>query len=182
MDMDTYLKTSQMDKATFIEKEINPVAGKRLQRRLVLDKISRDEGIQLNTEELKTTVAATMTQLKNEPEFKNYQKRGQVENLVNAVTLDTASRLINRDTIARLKTIATGEFKPDAAVESEVEQPVYSVGSETEPAASPVENEAEPAVSPVAAEPSPDSTSTPPAEEISPSGEESKSTEAPAAE
>jgi trigger factor len=171
MDMDTYLKTRQMDKATFIEKEINPVAVKRLQRRLVLDKITHEEGIQLNIEELKTTVAATMSQLQNEPDYKNYQKRGQLENLVNAVTLDTAGRLLNRDTVERLKTIAKGEFKLEAVVESEAE-----------PVVAAEENEAEPAASSTEGEPSPDPTQTLPAEETPPTDEETKPTESPAAE
>jgi len=160
MDMDTYLKTRQMDKATFIEKEINPVAIKRLQRKLVLDKIARDEGIQLNIDELKTTVASTMTQLQNEPDFKNYQRRGQMESLVNAVTLNTASQMLNRDTIERLKTIAKGEFKPEAAAQGEAEPASYSVESE----------------------PSPDSSSPYKTEETPPTSEESNPTEARAEE
>ena len=171
MDMDTYLKTRQMDKDTFMAQEITPVAVKRLQRRLVLDKISREESIQLNIEELKNTVAATMGQLQNEKEFKNYQRRGQVENLVNAVTLDTASRLLNRDTIERLKTIAKGEFNPEVAAASEAEQPTASVESAVEPAVASVE-----------AEPTTDSTPTAPAEETPSTSEESNPPEAPAAE
>jgi trigger factor len=177
LDMDTYLKTRQLDQDTFIAQEINPVAVKRLLRRLVIDKISREEGIKLNIEELKTNVSATMTQLQNKPDYKNYQKRGQVENLVNAVTLDAAGRLINRDTLGRLKTIAKGEFKPEvvvdpeSAVESEVEQVAPAEESATEPTASKVE-----------AEPLPESTQTPPAEETPSTSEETKTSESPSAE
>ncbi len=146
MDLDTYLKTRQMDKTTFIEKEINPVAVKSLQRKLVLDKITREEGIQLNIEELKTTVSTRMSQMQNEPEFKNYQRRGQIENLVNAVTLDTAGRLLNRDTIERLKIIAKGEFKPEGESEAETipsstESEPVTQSMEAEQTASPVETE-----------------------------------------
>jgi len=191
MDMDTYLKTRQMDRATFIAQEINPAAVKRLLRRLVIDKISREEGIQLNIDELKTTVSATMTQLQNEPDYKNYQKRGQLENLINAVTLDTAGRLINRDTVERLKTIAKGEFKPEAVVEGETEPVVTSEENATEPATSSVEaeqvvaaeeNVTEPVASSVEAEPSTDSTQTPSAEETPLADVEARSSESPSAE
>jgi trigger factor len=175
MDMDTYLKTRQMDKATFLAQEITPVAVKRLLRRLVIDKVSHDEGIKLNIDELKTAVAATMTQLQNEPDYKNYQKRGQVENLVNAVTLDTAGRLLNRDTVERLKTIAKGEFKPEAVEEA-------AATSEAEQAVTAEESAAEPVAAPVESEPSADSTQTPPAEETPPAKEESGSSESPSAE
>ena len=171
MDMDTYLKTRQMDRDTFMAQEINPVAVKRLLRKLVIDKITREEGIKLNMDEFRTTVSATMAQLQKEPDYKNYQKRGQVENLVNAVALDTASRLLNRDTVERLKTIAKGEFKPEAEVESEAEPVVTSEENTSEAAAVSVETE-----------PAPDSILTPTAEETPPTNEEENSTESPSAE
>ena len=202
MDMDTYLKTRQMDKATFIEKEITPGAVKQLQRKLVLDKITREEGIQLNVDELKTTVSTRMSQLQNEPEFKNYQRRGQVENLVNAVTLDTAGRLLNRDTIERLKIIAKGEFKPEGESKAETNTSPIEAG----PAASPIEaepltssmeaelndssmetdpvtssEEAELAASSMETEPSPDSILTPPTEESPSNSDASNPTDATAA-
>ena len=190
MDMDTYLKTRQLDRDTFMAQEINPVAVKRLLRRLVIDKISREEAIQLNIDELKTTVAATMAQLQNEPDYKNYQRRGQVENLVNAVTMDTAGRLLNRDTVERLKTIAKGEFNPEAVVESEVEAVATTEENATETVAeseaeqvTPSEkNVTETGAASVEAEPAPDSTQTLPAEETPPASEEPKSSESPSAE
>jgi trigger factor len=171
MDMDTYLKTRQMDRDTFMAQEINPVAVKRLLRKLVIDKVSREEAIKLNIDELKNTVAATMAQLENEPDYKNYQKRGQIESLVNAVTLDTAGRLLNRDTVNRLKTIAKGEYKPEAEAEGEAEQVVTSV-----------ENTNEAAEASVEAEPSTDSAQTLPTEETPSENEEASSSESPAVE
>jgi hypothetical protein len=143
-----------------------------------------------------------MSQLQNEPEFKNYQRRGQVENLVNAVTLDTAGRLLNRDTIERLKIIAKGEFKPEGESEAETNTSPIEAG----PAASPIEaepltssmeaelndssmetdpvtssEEAELAASSMETEPSPDSILTPPTEESPSNSDASNPTDATAA-
>ncbi len=180
MDMDTYLKTRQMDEATFIAQEINPTAVKQLLRRLVIDKVSRDEGIHLDYEELQKTVAATMTQLQNQPDFKNYQKRGQLENLVNAVTIDTAGRLIKRDTVERLKTIAKGEYNPEIAVEGEAE-PAASSG-EAEQAVTTEEKPTEPVASTDEGESAPDTAQTPPVEKTPPADEELSSNESAPAE
>ena len=191
MELDTYLKTRQLDKDTFMAQEINPTATKRLLRRLAMEKISREENIQLNIDELKTTVSATMAQLQNEPDYKNYQKRGQLENLVNAVTMDTAGRLLNRDTVERLKTIAKGEFKPAEVVVGETEQGAAAEENVSEAADSSVEaeqavaveeNATEPAISSEEPEAAPDSTQTPAVEESHPSDEEADSSESASAE
>lgn len=146
MDMETYLKTREMDRNTFIDEDIRPAATTRLKQKLVLDKISEAEKIQVKMEELQSTVTNTMMQLQqNDPEVRK-MRGNQAQKLVSAIMLDTASRLMNRDTIQRLKAIAVGEYPPapedvatkSTTVETEPEQAAESVieseTSESEPA------------------------------------------------
>lgn len=135
MDMETYLKTREMDRDTFIDKDIRPAATTRLKQKLVLDKISEVEKIQVNMEELQSTVTNTMMQLQqNDPEVRK-MRGNQAQKLVSAIMLDTASRLMNRDTLQRLKAIAIGEYPPlpeavaieSTTVEIEPEQMAESV-------------------------------------------------------
>jgi trigger factor len=135
MDMETYLKTREMDRDTFIDKDIRPAATTRLKQKLVLDKISEVEKIQVNMDELQSTVTNTMMQLQqNDPEVRK-MRGNQAQQLVSAIMLDTASRLMNRDTLQRLKAIAIGEYPPAPEVVA-----IESTTVETEPdqAAEPV--------------------------------------------
>ena len=112
MDLETYLKTREMDKAKFIDNDIKPAATSRLKQKLVLDKISEAEKIQVNMQELQSTVTNTMMQLQqNDPEVRKMRGK-QAQQLVSAIMLDTASRLMNRDTLLRLKAIAIGAYPP----------------------------------------------------------------------
>jgi trigger factor len=128
MEMETYLKTREMDRDTFIENDIRPAAITRLEQKLVLDKISEAEKIQINMEELQTTLTQTMMQLQqNDPDVRKMRGK-QAQQLVSTIMLDSASRLMNRDTLQRLKAIAVGEYPPPPeAVVSE------STSGETEP-------------------------------------------------
>lgn len=135
MDMETYLKTREMEKDAFIETDIKPAATIRLKQKLVLNKISEVEKIQVNMEELQSTVTSTMMQLQqNDPEVRKMRGK-QAQQLVSAIMLDTASRLLNRDTLQRLKAIAIGEYPPAAetvALESTMveTEPVHEVEPE----------------------------------------------------
>ena len=86
-------------------------------------------------EELQSTVTSTMMQLQqNDPEVRKMRGK-QAQQLVSAIMLDTASRLLNRDTLQRLKAIAIGEYPPAAetvALESTMveTEPVHEVEPE----------------------------------------------------
>jgi hypothetical protein len=57
--------------------------------------------------------------LQGTPDYKEFQKKNQLQSLINAVTIDTANRLINKDTINRLKAIASGTYQIEALPENE---------------------------------------------------------------
>ena len=109
MDIKTYLKTRDMDLKTFIEEEVKPSAISRLERALVLDKISTEENIELDKEQLQNDVSETLEELEKMQDFsKRPNKEKQI--LANRVTINTANRMINAKIFERLKSIATGKF------------------------------------------------------------------------
>jgi trigger factor len=117
LDLETYFKMRQTTEEQFIEEEAKPVAVKRLERSLILDQIARDEKIEVDEGSLQNEFGQTLTELQ-------YQglnlgkvrggKRGQ-QQVAEAIAMESASRLMTRRTLERLKAIATGEYKPEEA-------------------------------------------------------------------
>jgi trigger factor len=114
MDLSTYLKTINKDKEAFVESEAKPVARQRLERSLVLDEMAHAENIQLDMEELQKESTKTIASLQKDPEFRKMAKGRQAEDLVRGVTMESANRVLNRQVLERLKTIAKGEFESKA--------------------------------------------------------------------
>lgn len=136
LDLDTYLKIRQTEKDKFIEEEVKPAAKVRLERSLVLEKIAEVEKVELDPEEVKTAVARTMFELQTMPDYEKYRKGKAFQELANAVTMDTANRMYNRQILNRLKAIASGKAE-DAAESINLEQPETPANEEEgkEPAA-----------------------------------------------
>jgi predicted phage tail protein len=137
MDLSTYLKTINKEKDAFIESEAKPVARQRLERSLILDEMAHAENIQLDMEELQKETTSTMTALQNDPEFRKMAKGRQAEELARGVTMESANRVLNRQVLERLKSIARGEI--DLTAETvPAELPAEVVDAETpSPVASP---------------------------------------------
>jgi len=137
MDFPTYLKTLNKDEATFIEEDIKPVAIQRLERSLILDEVAQAEKVKLDPEELQQQVAGTMQYLhQTDPEITKL--RGErAQNFAQGLTMETASRLLNRQVLDRLKAIATGEVEKD---EAEALAAKLAKAGETEDAPQSVEN------------------------------------------
>jgi trigger factor len=113
LDLETYYKMRQTDAARFLEEEAKPVAAKRLERSLILDEIARREDIQVEDSELDQEFTQTLTSLQRQGvDLANLRggKKGQ-QQLAQAVAMESASRLLTRRTLDRLKAIATGEFQ-----------------------------------------------------------------------
>ena len=112
MDIKTYLKTLNKDLKTFIDEEVRPSAISRLERALVLDKISTEEKIELDKEQLQNDVSETLEELEK---MQDYSKRPNREKqmLANRVTINTANRMINAKIFERLKDITTGKLEED---------------------------------------------------------------------
>ena len=120
LDLKTYLKTRETDLKTFLDEEIRPAAVVRLERALVLDKVSIAEKIELDKSELQSDVSKTIEELESMQDFAKKPNQEKQE-LTNRVTINTANRLINTKIFERLKEIATGEFENAGEKESKNE-------------------------------------------------------------
>ena len=109
LDLDTYLKLNNREKDEFIEKDVKPAAIKRLEHALVMEEISRQEKIELDQDELKKEFSKSFMQVQSAPNFKDLQKEFTTKKLSNMVVMQAATRLMNRRTLERLKSFATGE-------------------------------------------------------------------------
>lgn len=130
MDLPTYLKTLGKEKDAFIAENISPVAKRRLERSLVLDNIAQAENVRLDSQELQKEVAATMQIYQSDPEVRKL-KGQQAQNFIENLTMETATRMLNRVVMDRLKTIATGQAVTAAEPASEEAAPQAETVEET---------------------------------------------------
>ena len=103
LDLDTYLKINNREKEDFIEKDIKPSAIKRLEQALVIDEIGRQEKIELDQKELQKEFTKTFMQMQSAPNFRGLQKEFTTKKLSNMVVMQAASRLMNQQTLNKLK-------------------------------------------------------------------------------
>jgi trigger factor len=116
LDLETYYKMRNTDAARFLEEEAKPVARKRLERSLILDEVARIEKIEVDNgaldEEFNSTLLDLQGQGLNLSSIRG-GKQGQ-QRMAEAVAVQSASRLLTRRTLERLRLIATGEYTPTA--------------------------------------------------------------------
>lgn len=110
LDLETYIKSRDQEREAFIEEEVKPIAKKRVERSLVIEEIGKGENIELNKQELENEFAQTMSELQN-LQARSKKRGGDLRKLANAVALQTANRLYNRNIMDRLKTIASGKLE-----------------------------------------------------------------------
>jgi FKBP-type peptidyl-prolyl cis-trans isomerase (trigger factor) len=120
MDMDAYLKMRELSRDDFVGQEVKPAAIKRLERSLVLSEIANAEKIQVDQKELQQFVSLQMDSLLRSPGFENVKGQQAMQQLANAVMMDSANRLYNQKTLERLQAIATGmaDALPDEVAET----------------------------------------------------------------
>ncbi|NLG99204.1 MAG: trigger factor [Chloroflexi bacterium] len=141
LDLDTYLKMREMDRDTFIEKEVKPQAEQRLVRSLVLEEFARQENIQVKNDEIAAIYNAALQQVQP-ADNKKIQSRNRINprEMANSITISTVNNIFNQRLMSRLKAIATGEPETTAmpelmtADESD-EQPESQVQPESAPQA-----------------------------------------------
>ncbi len=152
LDLETYYKMRNTDAAKFFEEEAKPVARKRLERSLILDEISRQEKIEVDNEALDQEFNSTLVDLQMQGVNINKirgGKQGQ-QRVAEAVAMESASRLMTRRTLERLKAIATGEYKPEQKPE-ETAAATEAVDAKIEPKPAKKESAKKPALSKVEA-------------------------------
>ena len=115
LDLDTYYKMRNTTAEKFFEEEAKPVAKKRLERSLILDEVSRQEKIEVDNKALDEEFNNTLVNLQMQGVNMNKirgGKQGQ-QRVAEAVAMESATRLLTRRTLERLKAIATAEYKPE---------------------------------------------------------------------
>jgi len=141
MDLDTYFKVRNTTREQFIEEEVKPVAKKRFERSLILDEIVRLEKLEESNESLDAEFNQTLNAMVMQGlDMKKIRggKKGQ-QQLAQAVAMESASRVLTRNALDMLKSIAVGEYKSPEERVAEAE--AAKVAAEE----APIEEEAEPA-------------------------------------
>jgi len=110
MDLDTYLKTVNKDKAVWIEEDVKPSAAKNLTKSLVMQELSKVEGIKIENEDLQAEATNMLAEMQQNTEPKALEKQLKNKDFINAVTVEAASRVMSRKTFERMKEIATDTF------------------------------------------------------------------------
>lgn len=149
MDLETYLKMRKLEKDAFIEQEVKPIATTRLVRSLIMDEISKQENLKVDPKQLESGFSSTLNELQVSGELPKMRKRFGDDRLANVVAMETASRLLNRLVLERLKAIATGQTieetvnpaEPSAETAAEPETPVSTTEGDDVPADTNIEKE-----------------------------------------
>jgi trigger factor len=137
LDLDTYIKMRKLEKGSFIENEVKPSAIRRLERSLIMDQIAREEKIEIDPEKLEGAITQTVRQMEASGEYQRARKTISQDKLADAIAIETASKLLNQQTLERIKLIATGQSETMIALEPQTEEgeitpPVTEVADEVE--------------------------------------------------
>lgn len=146
MDLDTYFKVRNTTREQFIEEEVKPVAKKRLERSLILDEIVRREKLEVSDESLDAEFDQTLGALIMQGlDMKKIQggKKGQ-QQFAQAIAMESANRVLTRNALDMLKSIATGAYKSPEEREAEKAAQAEKAAAEAAQAAeAPAAEEAE---------------------------------------
>jgi len=126
LDLDTYIKMQQTDMDKFMAAEVRPTAQRRLERSLLIEEISRQEKIELDQTRLEEAFQQNWSSLSaTDEKFAKLTKGGTraSKELVDAVVMDTANRMMVSRVLDRLKAIATGQGDVPEKVEPAEEKP-----------------------------------------------------------
>jgi trigger factor len=136
LDLDTYFKMRETSLETFMEEEARPVAVRRLERSLILDQLAHEEKVEVDEGSLQSEFGMTLNELQNQGLNLGDMRGGKrsQQQVAEAIAMESASRLITRRTLERIKAIATGEYKPEEAEAAEQPQEASAEGSPAETA------------------------------------------------
>jgi FKBP-type peptidyl-prolyl cis-trans isomerase (trigger factor) len=107
-----------------MEEEARPVAVRRLERSLILDQLAHEEKVEVDEGSLQSEFGMTLNELQNQGLNLGDMRGGKrsQQQVAEAIAMESASRLITRRTLERIKAIATGEYKPEEAEAAEQPQ------------------------------------------------------------
>ena len=121
MDLETYFKLRETTREKFLEEEAMPVAKKRFERSLILDEVVRKENIQVDNASLDAEFNQTLSALTMQGVDLNKVRGGRKgqQQLAQAVAMESANRVLTRNALGILKSIAMGEYKPPEEAQAE---------------------------------------------------------------
>ncbi len=108
MDLETYLKVRKMSLEELEEKELKPVAVKRLERSLLVTEISKTENLQLTDDELENSFNQTVNEISMTMDQKQIRKNFNDKKFSQAVAFEAANRAMNRKVLEYLRGLASG--------------------------------------------------------------------------
>ena len=113
MDLDTYFKMRNTTREQFMEEEVKPVAKKRLERSLILDEIVRREQLEVDNASLDAEFNTTLSNLTMQGLDLSKVRGGRKgqQQIAQAVAMESANRVLTRQALDMLKSIATGTYK-----------------------------------------------------------------------
>lgn len=109
MDLDTYLKVRKLTMDELVEKELKPVAVKRLERSLLVTEISKREKLELSDEELESSFNQTVNEISMSYDQKQIRKNFSNQQFSQAVAFEAANRAMNRKVLEYLRNLASGK-------------------------------------------------------------------------
>lgn len=123
MDLDTYFKMRNTTREQFIEDEVKPVAKKRFERSLILDEIVRQEQLEVDNASLDAEFNNTLSNLTMQGLDLSKVRGGRKgqQQLAQAVAMESANRVLTRQALDMLKSIATGTYKSPEERKAEAE-------------------------------------------------------------
>ncbi len=112
MEFEAYLKMQETTLEKFTEEEARPVAEKRLERGMIFDELAQREEIEINDGDLEAEFNQTMMNLASQGyNFNNVKGGARAQKAIaNNVAQQSATQLMTRLTLDRMKDIATGDF------------------------------------------------------------------------
>ena len=112
MEFEAYLKMQETTLEKFTEEEARPVAEKRLERGMIFDELAQREEIEIKEGDLEAEFNQTMMNLASQGYNFNNVKGGEraQKAIANNVAQQSATQLMTRLTLDRMKDIATGDF------------------------------------------------------------------------
>ena len=106
-----------------MEEDVKPAAAKNLSKSLVMQELSRVEEIKFENEDLQAEATGMLAEMQQSTEPKALEKQLKNKDFINAVTMEAASRVLNRKTFERMKEIATGQFSEEKKEETKADKP-----------------------------------------------------------
>ncbi len=119
-NLETYFKLVNTDREKFIEEQAKPTAKSMLERGLILDEIARQKKIKIDEKTLEKEFSNTWATLATMDEEFNKRTRGGTRasrEMVDAVAMDSANRLMTRRVLDYLKEVATGQVAEEEPAE-----------------------------------------------------------------